>query len=105
MEGWTREGGAVTVGLENRGDSVQQMEVPLLYYKGYHAVTDKGEPVQITPGTSYRISLSVPPGFAGSIRVEFGEPLYWRGAELVSAAALLGILLYKAGIPGHKRRK
>lgn len=105
VEGWTREGGAVTVGLENRGDSVQQMEVPLLYYKGYHAVTDKGEPVQITPGISYRISLSVPPGFAGSIRVEFGEPLYWRGAELVSAAALLGILLYKAGIPGHKRRK
>ncbi len=105
VEGWIREGGAVTVGLENRGDSVQQMEVPLLYYKGYHAVTDKGEPVQITPGTSYRISLSVPPGFAGSIRVEFGEPLYWRGAELVSAAALLGILLYKAGIPGHKRRK
>ena len=51
---------------------MQQMEVPLLYYKGYHAVTDKGEPVQITPGTSYRISLSVPPGFAGSIRVEFG---------------------------------
>lgn len=105
VEGWTREGGAVTVDLENRGDSAQQLEVPLLCYKGYHAVTDKGEPVQITPGTSYRISLSVQPGFAGSIRVEFEEPWYWRGAELVSAAALLGILLYKAGIPGCKRRK
>lgn len=100
---WRREGGAVTVDLENRADSVQQVEIPLLYYKGYRAAADNGEPVQIVPGASYRISLCVPAGFTGSIRVAFREPLYWRGAELLSAAALLGVLLYKVGIAGRKR--
>lgn len=46
---WRREGGAVTVDLENRADSVQQVEVPLLYYKGYRAAADNGEPCRSFP--------------------------------------------------------
>lgn len=95
MEEWGRENGTVTLRLENRTDEVRQVEIPILYYKGYRATTDSGEAVQIIPGTSYRISLSVPPGFGGSIRVEFREPVYWRVAEIISLAALLGFLGFK----------
>ena len=49
LEEWGREAGTVTVRLENRKDQIRQVEVPVLYYKGYKEVTDSGEPVQIIP--------------------------------------------------------
>lgn len=104
LEAWGREAGAVTVRLENRTDQTQQVEVPVLYYKGYRAVTDSGEPVQMIPGTSYRVSLSVPSGFAGGIRVEFREPLYWRAAELLSLAALIGCFVCRADFLKKKHK-
>ena len=104
LEAWGREAGAVAVRLENRTDQTQQVEVPVLYYKGYRAVTDSGEPMQMIPGTSYRVSLSVPSGFAGGIRVEFQEPLYWRVAEFLSLAVFIGFFVCRAGFLKKKHK-
>lgn len=94
IDDWHRDSGAVEVTLINHADSIQQLEVPLLLYKGYHAITDSGEELEISPGTSYRISVSVPADFSGTIRVGFREPWYWRICELISFIALLCLILY-----------
>ena len=91
---WHRDGGAIEVSLTNRTDSAQQMEVPLLLYKGYHAITDNGEELAISPGEWYRLSVSVPADFNGTVRTEFREPWYWRISEFISLTALICLLLY-----------
>lgn len=103
VEEWHREKGAVAVSLTNNTEEIVQVEVPLLLYKGYRAVTDRGEELQILPGESYRISVSVPAEFTGSIRVTFTEPGYWRVCELISLFMLAGIVLFS--IWTHWRKK
>ncbi|MCM1086997.1 MAG: hypothetical protein NC419_02495 [Muribaculaceae bacterium] len=97
IEDWHREKGAVVVSLTNPTTDTQQVEVPLLLYKGYHAITDGGQELTLSPGESYRIAVDVPAGFSGSFKVAFKEPWYWRVCEGVSLAAAVGIAFYLIG--------
>lgn len=90
---WYRDKGAIAVSLTNGGSETAQIEVPLILYKGYHAVTDSGAELPITPGVSHRISVSVPAGYSGTIRIEFREPWYWRVCELISLITLISLIL------------
>ena len=91
---WHRNKGDVVVTLANLSHETQQLEVPLLNYKGYHAITDAGDELLLSSGTSHRISVSVPAGYSGTIRVGFREPWYWRICELISLFTLLCLVLY-----------
>lgn len=91
---WHRDKGAVIVSLTNNGAETTQIDVPLLLYKGYHAIADSGEELAISPGPSFRISVFVPAGFDGNFRVEFKEPWYWRMGEVISLFALLCMFFY-----------
>ena len=94
IQDWHRDNYAVEVSLINNTDIIKQVEVPLLLYKSYRAISNSGERLQISPGTSYRISVAVPKGFNGSFRVEFKEPWYWRMCEILSFITLMGIVFY-----------
>lgn len=94
VENWERTKKGVEVSLVNHTKQTVQVEVPLLLYKGYQAVADTGESLQIEPGKSYRISVSVPANFTGSFRVEFHEPWYWRLCEMISLLTFLGMVVY-----------
>ena len=94
VKDWHREKGAVIVTATNLTDQTSQVEVPLLFYKGYQAITDGGEQLQIQPGASYRISVSVPAGFSGSFSVKFKEPWYWRLCEWISFFTLMGMIVF-----------
>ena len=91
---WHRSKGDVVVSLINNTNKTAQVEVPLILYKGYHAITDNGEELEISPGESYRISVSVPANYGGTIRVGFREPWYWRVCELISLMTLFCLILY-----------
>lgn len=91
---WHRENEKVVVSLTNNTDETQQIEVPLLNYKGYHAITDSGDELLISPGVSHRISVSVPADFSGMIQVGFREPWYWRLCEIISLGALFSMCFY-----------
>ncbi|MCM1266954.1 MAG: hypothetical protein NC302_03540 [Bacteroidales bacterium] len=95
---WHRIKGGVELSLTSHADETEQVEVPLLLYRGYQAVTETGETLAIQAGKSSRISVSVPSGFAGTIRVAFREPWYWRVCEVISFLAAVG-LLYLLAIP------
>lgn len=94
IDEWHRENYAVAVSAANVTDEIKQVEVPLLFAKGYHAVTDSSEQLPILPGDTFRISVSVPPDFTGSFKVEFQEPWYWRVCEIISLLALAGLIVY-----------
>lgn len=92
VEEWCRDRGAIEVSLNNGTEDICQVEVPLLLYKGYYAITDSGEELEISPGESYRISVAIPAGFSGSFRVAFREPWYWRVCEIISLLMLIGMV-------------
>lgn len=94
LEDWYRVKNGVYLSLTNHADRTEQAEVPLLLYNGYQAVTDKGEILPIQPGTSHRISVSVPSGFHGNILVTFREPWYWRVSEIISFFTIAGIIFH-----------
>lgn len=91
---WYRDRGAVVMSLTNNTQQTQQVEVPLLNYKGYHAIGDNGGELQILPEALPCISVSVPSDYSGTIRVEFREPWYWRLCELISLGALLCMIFF-----------
>lgn len=103
VEEWYREKGNIVVRLQNGSQEIQQVEVPFILYKGYRAVADNGEQMQISPGNFSRVSVAVPAGYAGTIRVGFHEPWYWRVSELVSLLTVIGIGLYRTGFLKRKR--
>ncbi len=103
VEEWHREKGEIVVRLQNGSGDTQQVEVPFILYKGYQAITDSGERLQVSPGNFFRVSVSVPAGYAGTIRVGFHEPWYWRISEVISLLTLVGIFLYRTGFPKRRR--
>ena len=90
---WNREEKRIRVEVTNPTTETQQVEVPYVYYKGYEAVDENGNSLPILTGASGRISVSVPAGYTGSFSVQFREPWYWRGCEVVSLLMLLAILM------------
>lgn len=105
---WKREGNKILVGLKNISQDAQQVEVPLLYYKGYTAEDEAGNRMEIIPGKSGRVSVSVPAGFDGRFSVEFREPWYWRITEAVSLVMFFVVVccgLHDSPIAGKLFRK
>ncbi|MBR1407543.1 MAG: hypothetical protein IJ573_01425 [Clostridia bacterium] len=80
--------------LPNGGKYV---ELPLLYYPGYHAAVEgKGE-IRVLRGTNNRIRLlDVTGGETMRIRIWFAEPVMWRAAEAAGALAFLALILLLA---------
>ncbi len=81
-------------------------ELPLLCYDHYHAYAETGSELPIEPGESFRVRVSIPSGYEGSVRVVYETPVYCTAAALVSAAAVLWLCLkplikrkWRGGIP------
>lgn len=93
VENWERDYNRIAIELRNKTTEEQEVEIPLLYYKGYEAVTEDGEKFVIYTGLSGRIKVEIPSGFVGKIKVMFKEPWYWRLCEACSLSAVLLLVI------------
>ncbi|HNW04976.1 MAG TPA: hypothetical protein PKI76_06295 [Oscillospiraceae bacterium] len=98
---YEKNGVRVTFFCENESGKNANVAVPLLYYRYYTAKTDSGESLTCYAGGNNALTVTVPPDFAGAVTVDFREPVSWRAAEAVSAAALLFVL----GFGMEKKRR
>jgi len=79
-----------------------KLSLPLFGYDGYRAQVD-GKDMEITLGENNRLTVWLPAGTQGELRVWFEGKTIWRVAEAVSlatAACLIGMQMV-----GKKRRK
>ncbi len=103
VQGYRRDLGAMEMDCENAGSQEGTVELALLYYQGYRAYdTDTGEMIPILDGLNHSVTLVVPAGYQGHVRVAFHSPWHWRVAELVSVAAFVLLLLTRGGLPRKK---
>ncbi|MBQ7359842.1 MAG: hypothetical protein IJW63_07105 [Lachnospiraceae bacterium] len=89
---YSKTGLNIDLTCRNLGQQDGRIELPLLYYWGYKAqdaVT--GEEMQVFKGTNNVVSVVVPSGYEGQLKVGFESPWYWRMAELVSVLVVLGL--------------
>lgn len=97
---YKKDGIVIEMNCRNRGDSAETVELPLLYYYGYHAY-DKasGQELTITTSDNFAVCVEVPAGYEGTIHVAFYSPRYWRAAEIVSVLSFIalatGVILEK----------
>jgi len=92
VSGWEKGTNRMEVTAVNASGEERTLELPLILYKGYRAKdSGSGKELYLSEGKSHRAVLHLPGGYAGTAVVRFSEPWYWRVAELVSLAALLGM--------------
>lgn len=88
---YEKEGTNIQLRLTNRSE-IGYVELPLLYYKGYVALSGS-DILPLGKGTNNVIRLELPAGFDGEVKVYFHEPLSWRISEIISLLTLLGIII------------
>lgn len=73
-------------------------------YDNYYACdTVTGEAIGIMNGTDNRVSLAIPAGFDGSIKVVYRFPLLWKLSYVVSAVTVL-LIAVAVALDRRKRR-
>jgi len=85
---YQKESTSVTAQVEAKDDA--SVSLPLFGYDGYRATVD-GKDMELALGENNRLTVLLPAGTQGTLRVWFAGKALWRAAELVSLCALLGI--------------
>lgn len=104
VDGYAKRGTTVTFHFAGDGAGDTVFRLPLYYYDLYAAALEDGTPLAIGPDPNYQmVQVTVPAGIAqGTVTVRYREPLRFRAAEAVSAAALVGLMALQAA---QKRRR
>lgn len=96
----------IKVHITTDADSLGMVEFPLLYYRGYKAVdVNTGEKLTLHNSTSSaRLSVIVPAGYDGDVKVYYAGKTTWHIAEAVSLLAMIYIIWFSAKSAKEKRR-
>ncbi|MBQ4536971.1 MAG: hypothetical protein II994_05075 [Lachnospiraceae bacterium] len=90
VNAWSRDGLTLQIACENVRESEGALEVPLLYYKGYHAYdAESGEELAVAAGNNFAATVTLPVGYGGEVLVCFIPPWYWRAGEVVSLLSVV----------------
>lgn len=82
------------VHMENHGQE-GKAAFSLLYYKGYRAYdAESGEALNCYAGDNFEVTVDIPAGYTGDVRVRFVSPWYWRGGEGVTLLTAAGMAVY-----------
>ena len=89
----------------NNSGGESYIDLPLQNYKGYVAMTDAGQKLQICDGENVDIRVLLPEGFAGEIQICFQPFWYWRLAELVSLFSVVTLIVREINLYRKRRTK
>ena len=95
---YEKRGTTITAQVEARSDA--RLTLPIFGYDGYRAQVD-GQDVDWTLGENNRLTVLLPAGTQGELRVWFAGKTVWRAAK---AASLLTLIALLSGMIGKKKR-
>ncbi len=88
---YTKKGLNTTFFCQNTGEEQERITLPVLLYKGYEAVGESGEKIEIADNGNHLLQVCVPGSYTGQITVRFTEPWYWRAAEVITLLTIIGM--------------
>lgn len=106
---YSRDGTTAEFYVINDSDSAQSVVLPMICYDNYVAYDANNTMLEITKGTNSRISVEVPAGYEGTIKVVYRFPYRWIAAITISIAVLIYIAIYcvylrRKGVPLKNER-
>lgn len=97
VNNYSRSGTKIEFYCENDTDTVQSLEVPLLFYKGYQAAGKSNDQITcdilVSAGENGLVHLTIPAESNLDIQVKFVEPVIWRIAEVISILVFIGLAI------------
>lgn len=77
------------------GETEGYVLLPLLNYKGYRAESEDGRigTENLVTGEAAVVQVNIPANYQGTVKISYGGFWYWRAAEAVSLAVLVGLVL------------
>lgn len=81
----------ITAQVSARTES--RITFPLFDYDGFRATVD-GREIAVERGSNNRVSVVLPAGTSGALKIWFAGKGWWRVGDAVSAAALIGLLFW-----------
>lgn len=92
--------------VRNPGQTEQAISFPMLYYAGYQCGDlESKKSLKTYAGENNRVTVEVPAGYSGTLRVSFEEYWYWRAAEICSLITFVVITSYfikKLSVTGRR---
>ena len=102
LTGYHKLSTTVTAQVEARTDAT--VSLPLFGFDGYRATVD-GQEMAVSLGENNRLTVSLPAGTSGALRVWFAGKGIWRVSDAVSLAALVACLACGLRRACMKRKK
>lgn len=95
---YEKSGSQIVLHAANSSVEIVSVQMPLIYYLGYHAETADGQPISVYGGEQGILTVDIPAGFEGSIGIWYRGFWYWDVAGVVSLVAWIGmgILIYRS---------
>ena len=91
---FSRKGLHLSLQCENTNAETGLIELPLVYYKGYHATDATGTELILTSNDNYSIDLIVPAGYSGTVSIDFKSPVSWTIGMWISLIWGIGLVGY-----------
>lgn len=89
LTAYAKQGTRIEMQVDAKTDSV--ISVPLFGYDGYRAQTD-GQMLEIGLGDTKRLTVSVPAGTKGEIKIQYVGKRWWRIADAISLTTLIALI-------------
>lgn len=90
IQTFDRRGLHLSLTCDNQSGKDSLIELPLVYYNGYQAVTDSGEQLTLWCSDTYTIQVVVPKDYSGDIDIAFKSPLMWTVGLWCSILCVIG---------------
>ena len=91
MADYEKRSTTITAQVSARTES--RITFPLFDYDGFRATVD-GREIAVERGSNNRVSVVLPAGTSGVLKIWFAGKGWWRVGDAVSAAALIGLLFW-----------
>ena len=84
---------STTITAQVSAQTESRITFPLFDYDGFRATVD-GREIAVERGSNNRVSVVLPAGTSGALKIWFAGKGWWRVGDAVSAAALIGLLFW-----------
>ena len=91
MADYEKRSTTITAQVSARAES--RITFPLFDYDGFRATVD-GREIAVERGSNNRVSVVLPAGTSGALKIWFAGKGWWRVGDAVSAATLIGLLFW-----------
>lgn len=84
---------STTITAQVSAQTESRITFPLFDYDGFRATVD-GREIAVERGSNNRVSVVLPAGTSGALKIWFAGKGWWRVGDAVSAATLIGLLFW-----------